>query len=104
MFGGRARSSVPARRGSDLGTSGRVPSVVFYTRAGCHLCDDARGVVDAVLRRVAFALEVVDIDSDPELVARFGEEVPVVFVNGRKAFKYRVDAARLERLILEAAP
>jgi glutaredoxin len=81
-----------------------VPSVVFYTRAGCHLCDDAKGVVDAVRRRVAFDLEVVDIDTDPALVARFNDEVPVVFVDGKKAFKYRVDAARLERLIADAAP
>lgn len=81
-----------------------MPSVVFYTRAGCHLCDDAKGVVDAVRRRVAFDLEVVDIDTDPALVARFNDEVPVVFVDGKKAFKYRVDAARLERLIADAAP
>jgi len=80
-----------------------VVEVVFYTRAGCLLCDVAKGVVDAVRARVAFALDIVDIDTDPALAARWNDEVPVVFVNGKKAFKYTVDAARLERLLREGA-
>ncbi|MFN0151390.1 MAG: glutaredoxin family protein [bacterium] len=77
--------------------------VVFYTRAGCHLCDVAKQVVDAVRQRVAFALDVVDIDGDAALAARWNDEVPVVFVNGKKAFKYTVDAARFERLLVDRA-
>ncbi len=77
--------------------------VVFYTRAGCHLCDAAKAVVDAVRDRVPFALDVVDIDGDRALAARWNDEVPVIFVGGKKAFKYTVDAARFERMLLDRA-
>ena len=73
--------------------------VTLYTRVGCHLCDVAKDVLDQVRRERPFELVTVDIDTDPELVRLYGEEVPVVAVDGRKAFKYRVDAAALrERL------
>jgi glutaredoxin len=73
--------------------------VTLYTRVGCHLCDVAKDVLDQVRRERPFELETVDIDTDPELARLYGEEVPVVAVDGRKAFKYRVDAAALrERL------
>jgi glutaredoxin len=83
------------------GPAGPAAEVVLYTRRGCHLCDDAKAVIDAVRRRAPFDLAVVDIDSDPALVARFNDQVPVVFVHGRKAFKYRVDARELERRLHE---
>jgi hypothetical protein len=44
-----------------------------------------------------FALEQIDISSDPALESRFGHEIPVLFVNGRKAFKYRLTAGELRR-------
>ncbi len=69
------------------------PRVTLYTRKGCHLCDDAK----QVLRDAGLAIEEVDIDQDPELQSRYNEEVPVVFLNGKKAFKYRVDPAELRR-------
>ncbi len=73
--------------------------VRLYSRAGCHLCDVAKDVVLEVARARAFELEIVDVDTDPALVALFGDEVPVVMVNGRKVFKFRVDPAVLnERL------
>jgi hypothetical protein len=67
------------------------PRVTLYTRVRCHLCDVAKGVLDDVRRDRPFDLDVVDIDGDPDLVAKYGTEIPVVLVNGRKAFKYRVD-------------
>ncbi len=74
-------------------------TVTLYTRVGCHLCDVAKDVLEEVRRERSFELTTVDIDTDPELVRLYGEEVPVVAVDGRKAFKYRVDAAALrERL------
>lgn len=69
--------------------------VTLYGRTDCHLCHEMRAVVEAVARETPLALEEVDVDSDPELVAAYGEEVPVLCVNGRKAFKYRVDRAAL---------
>lgn len=66
--------------------------VLLYTRVGCHLCDDARVVVERVC---GSSYDEVDIDTDPELVARFGEQVPVTFVDGRQHDYWRVDEARL---------
>lgn len=80
-------------------------TVTLYTRARCHLCDDAHDALVGVQREHPFALDVVDVDSDPELVALYGLEVPVVMVAGRKAFKYRVDPAVLrDRLARAEAP
>lgn len=76
--------------------------VTLYTRVGCHLCDDAREVLDAVREELPFDLDVTDIDTDPELAARYTTEVPVVLVEGRKAFKYRVDPIALRDKLLRA--
>jgi glutaredoxin len=75
----------------------KLPSVTLYTRRGCHLCEEARSVLEAERRSRPFEMEVRDIDSDPAMARRFGEQVPVVFVEGRKAFKFHVDAKRLRR-------
>ena len=82
-----------------------APSVAvdLYTRVGCHLCDDAKGVLERVQAERPFELRVIDVDTDAELARRFGLEVPVVFVGGRKAFKYRVDEAELVRRLERAA-
>src|SRR5262245_10150275 len=69
--------------------------LTLYGRAGCHLCHEMRDVVMAVRREVAFELEEVDVDGEPALAAAYGEEVPVLLVNGRKAFKYRATPAEL---------
>lgn len=66
-------------------------AVTLYTRVGCHLCDDVKDTLERVRRDRDFALSVVDVDTDPALVALYGNEVPVVSVAGRKAFKSRVD-------------
>ena len=69
--------------------------LILYHRADCHLCDEMRAVVSAVGRDIPFELEEVDVDGDTELAAAYGLEVPVLFVNGRKAFKYRVSQTAL---------
>jgi len=82
--------------------------LVLYGRSDCHLCHAMRAVVDRVRRDVAFDLEEVDVDGDPVLVAAYGDEVPVLLVNGRRAFKYRVEPealrARLAREPADGAP
>ncbi len=67
-----------------------MPTVTLYTRAGCHLCDDAKAVLDAARRKADFKLEVVDIDTDPALRRLYNEEAPVIAIDGKKAFKYRL--------------
>src|SRR5881394_3299122 len=64
--GGRAAMPSPIR-------------VEVYSRPGCHLCDDAKAVIHRFRGRYAMELSVIDIDRDPELVAAYGEEIPVVF-------------------------
>lgn len=76
--------------------------VTLYTRVGCHLCDVAKEVLDAVREELPFDLDVTDIDTDPALVALYTTEVPVVLVGGRKAFKYRVDPDALRDKLLRA--
>lgn len=71
------------------------PRVVFYTRAGCHLCEDAWEVVTRVCAELGEQATAVDIDADPALVERYGEEVPVTLVDGRQHDYWRVDEARL---------
>ena len=69
--------------------------VTLYSRGGCHLCDEARQVVARVCDDLGESFEEVDIDSDGDLADRFGDEVPVTFVDGRQHDFWRVDEARL---------
>ncbi len=71
--------------------------LTLYSRPECCLCEEMKGVVAQVRQEVAVTLEEVDISTDPGLEARFGQEVPVLCINGRKAFKYRVTAGELRR-------
>jgi glutaredoxin len=74
-----------------------TPRLTLYTRAGCHLCEDAKRVLMEARRRAAFEYEEVDIDGDPQLRRLYNDEVPVVAIEGVKAFKYRVDLKELLR-------
>jgi len=69
--------------------------VTLYSRRGCHLCDTAREVVVRVCDDLGESWVEVDIDSDGDLADRFGEEVPVTFVDGAQHDFWRVDEARL---------
>ena len=78
--------------------------VVLYSKSDCHLCDEMMAVVRQVQREAPFTLDIVDIESDPALVAAYGSEIPVLTIDGRKAYKYRVDAAALRRRLAARAP
>ena len=67
-----------------------VPRVTLYTRKGCCLCEDAKHVLESARRRARFDLDEVDVDGDADLRRVYNDEVPVIAINGRKAFKYRV--------------
>ena len=73
--------------------------VVLYTRSGCCLCDDAKQALQAARAQVQFTVREVDIDSDPALYDAHRYDVPVIEIDGRRAFKHRVTAQMLvERL------
>jgi glutaredoxin len=76
--------------------------VVVYTGRGCHLCDEAKALLERERERLGFELTEVDITGDPELERAYREQIPVVLVDGRKAFKFRVDPAELERRVRSA--
>jgi glutaredoxin len=65
------------------------------SKPGCHLCEDARAVVAAVCAELGETFEIVDVTRDPELFARYGEQIPVTFVDGTQHDFWRVDPARL---------
>ena len=65
--------------------------VTLYTRRGCHLCDDAKRVLAEARGRADFDYEELDIDTNPELVRLYNDEVPVIAIDGAKAFKYHVN-------------
>jgi glutaredoxin len=73
--------------------------VVLYTKTGCCLCDDAKEALALARAQVEFSLREVDIESDPVLFAAHRHDIPVIEIDGRRAFKHRVSAHRLiERL------
>lgn len=73
--------------------------VVLYTRAGCHLCDEARATILEVQAAVPFALEEIDIESSDQLVRDYGVRIPVVTVDGEELFEYTVDATALRAAV-----
>ena len=72
-----------------------MATVVLYARPGCHLCDDARVVIEAARAEVAFVFEEVDIESDDALVRDYGLRIPVVAVDGDELFEIWVNRTSL---------
>ena len=71
----------------------------IYSRPGCHLCDEMKAIVQRVARDVPLAFEEIDISAEPDLEERYRLEIPVLFVEGRKAAKYRITEGELRRLL-----
>ena len=71
------------------------PRVTLYGRPGCHLCDDARAVIERVCADLGESYVEVSIDDDPELQRRYANEIPVTLVDGRQHDFWRVDETRL---------
>lgn len=75
--------------------------VTLYSRPGCHLCDDARAVIEKVCADLGTSYTEVDIDQDPALQRKYGEEIPMTFVDGRQHDFWRVDETRLRAALGE---
>ena len=65
--------------------------VIVYSRKGCHLCEIVKEKLVKLERRGGFRWREIDVETDDLLRREFTDEVPVVFIDGRKAFKYRMD-------------
>lgn len=88
-----------------LGQSRRLDdlTITVYSRAGCGCCVKALAVLEEAQRRYGFAIETVDIDSDPALVEAYGSTVPVVSLGGKVRFKGLVNPVLLDRLLAAEA-
>ncbi len=75
-------------------------TIVLFSRQGCHLCDLAA----EILRRHGLSFDLVDIDTDAQLRARYDQCVPVVVVDGKERFRGRIDELLLRRLLAGGAP
>ncbi len=77
--------------------------VVVYSRRGCHLCDIVKEALTRAEGKADFVWREVDIDSDSQLRQKYNDEVPLVFIDGRKAFKYRMDEDQFLRRLVRRA-
>ena len=73
--------------------------VRLYSKPGCHLCDDARPVVERVCADLGTSYDEVDITTSPELMNAYADQIPVTFVDGRQHDFWRVDETRLRRAL-----
>jgi glutaredoxin len=76
-----------------------LPEVVLYSKPECCLCDQAEGQLKRLQARHKFVLRKINILEDLAAYRAIKDEIPVIFVNGRKAFKYRLDEKQFVRLL-----
>ena len=76
-----------------------MPQVTLYGKPGCHLCDEARAVVERVRADHPFQLTEVDVTLDPELHRAYGERIPVLELDGEELFEFHVEEAVLVRRV-----
>jgi hypothetical protein len=70
-------------------------TLTLYSRAHCHLCDEMLGALRNLQGLGRFEVEVVDVDGDPALRQRYGEDVPVLVHGGHELCRHRLDAEAL---------
>lgn len=69
--------------------------VTLYSKPGCHLCDEARAVIEQICAEAGTSYDEVDITADADLFRRYGDQIPVTFVDGAQHDFWRVDPVRL---------
>ncbi|WP_104086353.1 glutaredoxin family protein [Arthrobacter sp. GMC3] len=79
-----------------------VPRLELITKSGCHLCEDARDVVARVAQELGLPWTEVGIDGNPDLTQRYGEEIPVVLVDGVQRDFWHIDPVRLHTVLSNA--
>ena len=74
-------------------------TLTLYSRPGCHLCDEMKAVINRVAQSNPLRVEEIDISTSADLEERYGLEIPVLFVAGKKAAKYRIGEEELRRVL-----
>jgi glutaredoxin len=69
------------------------------SKAGCALCMDARAIITKVKKDIPFQFKDVDIEANEDLYRRFKEDIPTIFINGKKAFKFKVDESEFRKMV-----
>jgi glutaredoxin len=73
--------------------------VTVYSRSNCHLCDVALETLTNLQGELEFEIEKQVIDGNPELESKYGEQVPVILINGKQHDFFRVDPERFRKAI-----
>ena len=72
-----------------------APRITLVSKPGCHLCDEARAVIERVAADLGVGWVERSIEDDPALKEQYWEQIPVTFVDGRQHDYWRVDETRL---------
>jgi glutaredoxin len=70
--------------------------ITIYSKPDCHLCEEAKAIIERFSDRYPLEIEMINIEQDPTLYEQYRNDIPVIFLEGRKLFKYRVDEKKLE--------
>jgi glutaredoxin len=74
--------------------------LIIYSKPGCHLCEEMKAIVARLITSYqGVSLEEIDISADPELLDRYGLEIPVLLIEGKKVAKYRISEEELRRVL-----
>jgi glutaredoxin len=76
-----------------------VHRITVYSKPGCHLCDRAKDVLNRCRQRVSFEIEIVDTSQNSELLARYGQDIPVILLDGQEIARHFVRERKLLELL-----
>jgi len=79
-------------------------TIEIMTKSGCCLCDDAREIIEQVIAEIPVEIKMTDIESDPVLFERYSEKIPVVLINGKESFVYKVHPITLRKKLDQLLP
>ncbi|HEX6777076.1 MAG TPA: glutaredoxin family protein [Ktedonobacterales bacterium] len=71
--------------------------VMFYTKAGCHLCDEARDLLEELAEEITFELTETDIRSDMAIFEQYRYRIPVIIIDEHATVEGRINLAELRR-------
>ena len=77
--------------------------VIIYSRPGCHLCEVAKEAMRAADCAGEYTLDEINIETDSELLKRYGDDIPVITINGAEAFRHRVSAGEFRQRMLRGS-
>jgi glutaredoxin len=76
-----------------------VALITIYSKPDCHLCDLAKEVIDRCRQKVDFAVEIIDISQNPELLERYRDDIPVILLDGNEIARHFVRERQLLELL-----